>query len=71
MPLSQISLPVRSEGPADVTDKGATTKSKTKPVKPIEAFDDQTLRDFEMLLENDKSCPALNAHERSHLRTIL
>ena len=24
-----------------------------------------------MLLENDQSCPALNAHERSHLRTIL
>ena len=66
---SKVSIPVRSDGQDDA-DAGATFKL-TKPMEPVEAFDQQVLRDFELWLTNRKGCQALTAHKRSYLRMIL
>ena len=57
--------------------KGPKQPEPTKPApkkpdpKPEEAFDQQTLRDFELWLETQSGRLAMDAHRRTHLRMIL
>ena len=67
MPPSQIALPVRPEGATAFS----FTATSRKPMEPTEAFDKQTLRDFELGLANEPGRLVLDAHKSSHLRMIL
>ena len=52
-------------------DPADATATSNKPTQPSEAFDLQTLRDFELRLTNEKGRRAIDSHRRSHLLTLL
>ena len=67
MPPSNVSIPVRPD-----EGEGATATSKpTNPIEPVDAFDQQILRDFELWLADRKGYQALTANKRAYLRMIL
>ena len=70
MAPSHVSLPIRSNAAAGGSSKAARAASKD-PAQPVEAFDEVTLRDFELWLSAEKGRLALDAHRRAHLRRIL
>ena len=61
-----------ADGATITTSEMPTTRKTAKKLRqPIEAFDQQTMRDFELWLSHEKGRMAMDASRRAHLRAVL